>query len=74
MEQVLQLAPLTNKLLSHLTNTIMKKKYLILAFYWLNSSVSFSQVVPNSNRFDIENYIAIDNTGNYYPYTAHGFY
>ena len=35
---------------------------------------AFSQVTPNSNRFDVENYIAIDNTGKYYPYTVHGFY
>lgn len=33
-----------------------------------------SQVTPNSNRFDIENYIAVNNKGEYSPYTVHGFY
>lgn len=33
----------------------------------------FSQVTPNSNRFEIKNYIAINDNGKYYPYNAHGF-
>ncbi|WP_291138879.1 hypothetical protein [Flavobacterium sp. UBA7663] len=51
----------------------MKKiNFLLLASFIATSA--FSQVTPNSNRFDVENYIAIDNNGKYYPYTAHGFY
>lgn len=38
------------------------------------AGTAHSQVTPNSNRFDVEKYIAIDNTGRYYPYTVHGFY
>lgn len=51
----------------------MKKNYLFLisTFFFYTA---FSQVTPNSNRFDVENYIAIDNNGKYYPYTVHGFY
>ncbi|POY35497.1 hypothetical protein C3K47_15675 [Solitalea longa] len=54
----------------------MKKNYFIfLAIIFFPSIYSaYSQVTPNSNRFDVENYIAIDNNGKYYPYTAHGFY
>ncbi len=33
----------------------------------------FSQVSPNSRRFEVKNYIAIDNTGKYHPYFTHGF-
>lgn len=51
----------------------MRNFYLILlASIFIN--LTYSQVAPNSNRFDVENYIAIDNNGKYYPYTAHGFY
>lgn len=51
----------------------MKNVYFIfLTLVFINSS--YSQVTPNSNRFDVENYIAIDNNEKYYPYTAHGFY
>lgn len=53
----------------------MKKSiiiFIISIIVFINSS--HSQVTPNSNRFDVENYIAIDNNGKYYPYTAHGFY
>ncbi|RXM52934.1 MULTISPECIES: hypothetical protein [unclassified Chryseobacterium] len=45
---------------------------LVLSFLCLNTI--HSQVTPNSNRFDVENFIAIDNKGKYYPYTTHGFY
>ena len=51
----------------------MKKLLFAFIGYILTNSC-FSQVPPNSNRFDVENYIAIDNTGKYYPYTVHGFY
>lgn len=53
----------------------MKNIYFIFCtlFFLFVNSVN-SQVTPNSNRFDVENYIAIDNNGKYYPYSAHGFY
>lgn len=51
----------------------MKNIYLIFLASII-SNYADSQVTPNSNRFDVENYIAIDNSGKYYPYTAHGFY
>lgn len=51
----------------------MKNIYLIL-FISILTKPAFSQVAPNSNRFDVEDYIAIDNNGKYYPYTVHGFY
>lgn len=34
---------------------------------------AFSQVTPNSKRFEVKNYIAIDNNGKYQPYFTHGF-
>ena len=33
----------------------------------------FAQVSPNSRRFEVKNYIAIDQTGNYHPYFTHGY-
>lgn len=52
----------------------MNKISLIFLIIILCTKSLISQVTPNSNRFDLENYIAIDNNGKYYPYTAHGFY
>jgi hypothetical protein len=51
----------------------MRKIHFLLLASFI-ATTAFSQVTPNSSRFDIENYIAIDNNGKYYPYTAHGFY
>jgi hypothetical protein len=52
----------------------MKNNLIIfLVFAFCTNSV-FAQVTPNSIRFDVENYIAIDNSGRYFPYTSHGFY
>ncbi len=45
--------------------------FLSVAFY---TNSLHAQVTPNSIRFDVENYIAIDNSGRYYPYSSHGFY
>lgn len=47
---------------------------LFFALFLIATFPADSQVEPNSNRFDIENYIAIGNDGKYFPYTAHGFY
>jgi len=52
----------------------MKNIFLLLSILTMFISTVYSQVTPNSNRFDIGNYIAIDNNGKYYPYNAHGFY
>lgn len=51
----------------------MKSIYSLL----LTSSISImisSQITPNSIRFEVQNYNAIDNNGKYYPYDVHGFY
>jgi len=52
----------------------MKRISLMVSILSLAASTVFSQVTPNSIRFDIGNYIAIDNNGKYAPYNAHGFY
>lgn len=52
----------------------MKKQFLIISVFLICVHYTCSQVTPNSIRFDVENYIAIDNSGKYYPYTTHGFY
>ncbi|MBS1635306.1 MAG: hypothetical protein JST26_05240 [Bacteroidetes bacterium] len=52
----------------------MKNLYIIFSTLFLYTQSAISQVTPNSNRFDVENYIALDNNGKYYPYTTHGFY
>ncbi|WP_185289644.1 hypothetical protein [Chryseobacterium lactis] len=52
-------------------------KTIHLTFWILLSlcaNTFYSQVTPNSNKFDIENFIAIDKNGKYSPYTVHGFY
>jgi len=53
----------------------MKNIFISFALsFFLYINPAYSQVTSNSNRFDVENYIAIDNTGKYFPYTVHGFY
>ena len=52
----------------------MKNISLIFVALAFCTKSAFAQVTPNSIRFDVENYIAIDNSGRYYPYTSHGFY
>ncbi len=44
---------------------------LSLLALWIQPA--FSQVTPNSRRFEVKNYIAIDNSGKYQPYYTHGF-
>ncbi|RZS93416.1 hypothetical protein [Aquimarina brevivitae] len=51
----------------------MKNVYLSLLILLLSNSVVTAQVTPNSKRFEVKNYIAIDNNGQYYPYHSHGF-
>ncbi|GGC14350.1 hypothetical protein GCM10011386_02600 [Parapedobacter defluvii] len=43
----------------------------LAVFFWIPRV--FPQVTPNSKRFEVRNYIAIDNTGRYFPYHTHGF-
>jgi len=52
----------------------MKNISLIFVALAFCTKSAFAQVTPNSIRFDVENYIAIDNSSRYYPYTSHGFY
>ncbi|CAM3974130.1 hypothetical protein FLCU109888_11860 [Flavobacterium cucumis] len=52
----------------------MKNINLIFVAIGFYTIATFAQVTPNSIRFDVENYIAIDNSSRYYPYTSHGFY
>ena len=52
----------------------MKNNLIIFLVFAFSTNSVFAQVTPNSIRFDVENYIAIDNSGRYYPYTSHGFY
>src|SRR5690606_9833003 len=52
----------------------MKKNHLLFLTLACCIQSALAQVTPNSIRFDVEKYIAVDNSGRYYPYTAHGFY
>jgi len=51
----------------------MKNFYLILLSLSVCIQSAISQVTPNSNRFEVKNYVAIDNSGKYHPYHSHGF-
>lgn len=51
----------------------MKNLILIFSILSLSSQLVFSQVTPNSKRFEVKNYIAIDDNGRYNPYYTHGF-
>jgi hypothetical protein len=51
----------------------MKKLYLTISALSLLVYPVMSQVTSNSNRFEVKNYIAIDDNGRYNPYYAHGF-
>lgn len=51
----------------------MRKLHLILSALSLLTQPVMSQVTSNSNRFEVKNYIAIDDNGRYNPYYAHGF-
>jgi hypothetical protein len=51
----------------------MRKLYLALSAVSLLANPVISQVTSNSNRFEVKNYIAIDDNGRYNPYYAHGF-
>lgn len=51
----------------------MKTIYLLYCTFFLQVSSILSQVEPNSRRFEVKNYIAIDNSGKYAPYFTHGF-
>ncbi|KAF2340116.1 hypothetical protein [Flavobacterium nitrogenifigens] len=53
----------------------MRKHYIpiyLLTCFWLMPANG--QVSPNSNKFDVESFIALANNGSYYPYKTHGFY
>jgi|SRR5690606_25052173 len=52
----------------------MKNNCLLFLALTCCTKSALPQVKPNSIRFDVENYIAVDNSGRYYPYTSHGFY
>jgi len=52
----------------------MKNNCLLFLALTCCTKSALPQVTPNSIRFDVENYIAVDNSGRYYPYTSHGFY
>lgn len=51
----------------------MKNLHLILLSLFVCIQSAISQVTPNSNRFEVKNYIAIDNSGKYHPYHSHGY-
>lgn len=51
----------------------MKSLSLILLSLFVCIQSAISQVTPNSNRFEVKNYVAIDNSGKYHPYYSHGF-
>jgi hypothetical protein len=51
----------------------MKKLYLTISALSLLVYPVMSQVTSNSNRFEVKNYITIDDNGRYNPYYAHGF-
>lgn len=50
----------------------MQKKSLLIILTFLSCSV-FSQVVHNSERFEVKNFLSLDESGNYSLYQAHGF-
>ncbi|QXU50583.1 hypothetical protein KYG33_05960 [Chryseobacterium sp. D764] len=52
----------------------MKNFYVIMVLLFANTGVIWSQVTPNSNKFSVENYAAIDSKGKYALYNTHGFY
>ncbi|MEG1332002.1 MAG: hypothetical protein RSC97_11255, partial [Eubacterium sp.] len=53
----------------------MKNIYFTtLAFLLLCVSTIYAQPASNSNRFIVKDYIALNNSGKYYPYNAHGYY
>lgn len=52
----------------------MKNFYVTIVLLLANTGVIWSQVTPNSNKFSVENYVAIDNKGKYALYNTHGFY
>jgi hypothetical protein len=51
----------------------MKKNVINIIVLSLCTQLAYSQVTPNSNRFEVKNYIALDDDGRYNPYYAHGF-
>lgn len=52
----------------------MKNFYVTIVLLLANTGVIWSQVTPNSNKFSVENYVAIDSKGKYTLYNTHGFY
>lgn len=50
----------------------MKRFILIISCFYF--CFAFSQVTPNSKRFEVKNYISINAQGKYYPYHSHGYY
>jgi hypothetical protein len=52
----------------------MKKNVIKIIVLSLCTHLAYSQVTPNSNRFEVKNYIALDDDGRYKPYYAHGFF
>lgn len=51
----------------------MKKLHLIVLATLAWTTLTRAQVTPNSKRFEVKNFIAIDSDGKYKPYYAHGF-
>jgi len=53
----------------------MKNFLIIFLILIASTENAYSQPIPpNTNRFSVVNYIALDGNGKYIPYTTHGFY
>ncbi|MEC3875840.1 hypothetical protein [Chryseobacterium salviniae] len=53
----------------------MKNLFTIFLILIAGTADLYSQPIPpNTNRFSVINYIALDGNGKYIPYTVHGFY
>lgn len=53
----------------------MKNLVILFLVFIAGTSDAYAQPIPpNTNRFSVINYIALDGNGKYIPYATHGFY